>query len=56
MNEDVDEIMASIDICHSLKYIIDRVKEHKDDLSKDDVITIFDYFYIFNKDIFNDIL
>ncbi len=52
----VNEVKSSIDICHNLEYILDRIEEYKDKLDKEDIINILRYYYIFNKEIFNNIL
>jgi hypothetical protein len=52
----VNEVKASVDICHNLEYILDRIEEYKDKLDKEDIINILRYYYIFNKEIFNNIL
>ena len=52
----VNEVKSSIDICHNLEYILDRIEEYKDKLDKEDIINILRYYYLFNKEIFNNIL
>ena len=52
----VEEINAATDNCHSLLYVIEKIKEYKDELEKDDIISLLYYYYLFNKDIFDDIL
>lgn len=52
----VNEVKASVDICHNLEYIINRIEEYKDKLDKEDIINILRYYYLFNKEIFNNIL
>lgn len=52
----VNEVKASVDICHNLEYILDRIEEYKDKLDKEDIINILRYYYLFNKEIFNNIL
>jgi hypothetical protein len=39
-----------------LEYILDRIEEYKDKLDKEDIINILRYYYLFNKEIFNNIL
>lgn len=57
MNEAINELTAATDNCHNLLYIIKKIEEYQDDLSKQDIINLlYYYYYIFNKDIFNDIL
>jgi hypothetical protein len=52
----VNEVKSSVDICHNLEYILDRIEEYKDKLDKEDIINILRYYYLFNKEIFNNIL
>lgn len=52
----VNEVKSSVDICHNLEYILDRIEEYKDKLNKEDIINILRYYYLFNKEIFNNIL
>lgn len=52
----VNEVKSSVDICHNLEYIINRIEEYKDKLDKEDIINILRYYYLFNKEIFNNIL
>ena len=52
----VNEVKSSVDICHNLEYILDRIEEYKDKLDKEDNINILRYYYLFNKEIFNNIL
>lgn len=47
----IEEVKAGIDICHNLEYIINKIEEYKDYLSKDDLISILKYYYICNKDL-----
>ena len=54
--ESITEISASIDNCHNLLYIINKIEEYKEDLYKQDIINILYYYYLFNKDIFDNIL
>ena len=56
IKESINEISASIDNCHNLLYIINKIEEYKDDLEKQDIINILYYYYLFNKDIFDNIL
>lgn len=56
IKESINEISASIDNCHNLLYIINKIEEYKDDLDKQDIINILYYYYLFNKDIFDNIL
>lgn len=52
----IEDINAATDNCHNLKYIINLIELYQDDLSKQDIINILNYYYLFNKDIFDDIL
>lgn len=54
--ESITEISASIDNCHNLLYIINKIEEYKEDLDKQDIINLLYYYYLFNKDIFDNIL
>lgn len=56
MKETINELTSSIDNCHNLLYIIKRIEEYQNDLSKQDIINILYYYYLFNKEIFDDIL
>lgn len=56
IKESINEISASIDNCHNLLYIINKIEEYKDELDKQDIINILYYYYLFNKDIFDNIL
>lgn len=56
MNEAINEITSATDNCHNLLYIIKKIEEYQDDLSKQDIINLLYYYYIFNVEIFNDIL
>ena len=56
MNEAINELTAATDNCHNLLYIIKKIEGYQDDLSKQDIINLLYYYYIFNKDIFNGIL
>lgn len=56
IKESVEEIEASIYNCHNLEYILDRIEQYKDKLNKEDIINILRYYYLFNKEIFNNIL
>ena len=56
MIEEKEDVEAAIDNCHNLLYTINKIEEYKDYLSKDDIISILRYYYIFNKEIFNNIL
>ena len=51
-----EEIISGIDLAHNFQYLIKRLEQYKDDLSKDDIIQMLKYYYLFNKDIFNGIL
>ena len=50
-----EEVKAGVDLCHNLEYTINKIEEYKDYLSKEDIISILRYYYLFNKDIFNNI-
>jgi len=52
----IEEVKAGIDNCHNLLYIINKIEEYKDYLSKEDIINILNYYYLFNKEVFNNIL
>jgi hypothetical protein len=56
IKESINEISASIDNCHNLLYVLNKIEEYKDDLDKQDIINILYYYYLFNKDIFDNIL
>ena len=56
IKESINEISASIDNCHNLLYIVNKIEEYKDELDKQDIINILYYYYLFNKDIFDNIL
>lgn len=51
-----EEVEAGIDNCHNLIYVINKIEEFKNDLSKEDIINILRYYYLFNKNIFDGIL
>lgn len=53
MNEAINEITASTEICHNLLYIIKKIEEYQDDLSKQDIINLLYYYYLFNEEIFD---
>jgi hypothetical protein len=42
----VNEVKSSVDICHNLEYILDRIEEYKDKLDKEDIINIWDFLEI----------
>ena len=52
----VEEVNSATTNCHNLLYIINKIEEYKDYLSKEDIINILNYYYLFNKDIFDNIL
>ena len=56
IKESINEISASIDNCHNLLYVLNKIEEYKDELDKQDIINILYYYYLFNKDIFDNIL
>lgn len=52
----IEEINAATENCHNLLYIINKIEEYKNYLSKEDIINILKYYYLFNKEVFNNIL
>lgn len=52
----IENINSATDNCHNLKYIIDLIEQYQDELSKEDIISILNYYYLFNKDMFDGIL
>ena len=44
-----EEVKAGVDLCHNLEYTINKIEEYKDYLSKEDIISILRYYYLFNK-------
>lgn len=51
--EAIEEITSSIDIYHNLIYIINKIEEYKDYLSKEDIINILYYYYLINIEIYD---
>lgn len=56
MNNAINEITSGIDNCHNLKYVLRKIEEYQQYLSKQDIINILYYYYIFNVEIFEGIL
>lgn len=56
MNEAVEEVNSATTNCHNLLYVINRIEEFKEELTKEDIINILRYYYLFNKNIFDGIL
>lgn len=56
MKEAVNELTAATDNCHNFLYIIKKIEEYQNELDKQDIINILYYYYLFNVEIFNNIL
>ena len=56
MKEAVNELTAATDNCHNLLYIIKKIEEYKNELDKQDIINILYYYYLFNYELFDNIL
>ena len=56
MKEAVNELTAATDNCHNLLYTIKKIEEYKNELDKQDIINILYYYYLFNSELFDNIL
>lgn len=52
----LEELLAAIDNAHNMEYIITRINQHIDELTKEDIVKIIEHYYDINYNIFEGIL